>query len=402
MSATRFHLRSALLLSSALFVVSACSEQFDLDLRNFGGNTLAANDVATMPLERPTPDSRGLITYSTYQVVVTRPDDTITAIAQRLGIEAQSLAEYNGIAPNVLLRAGEIIALNQPVAAENAATGAANGGSGTSRVDVTTLAEDAINRAAPSATETTLPPAPAATPAQTGPEPIQHRVRRGETAFGIARRYNIPVRVLAEWNGLDSELSVRENQTLLIPESASGSAPTTPQPAAEEEVVTLPGTGTTAPEPPSAADPLPEDDSTTTEPAVALEAPALAAPEPEEQEAADTPFIYPVSGSIIRDYAKGRNEGIDIGAAAGTPVKAAADGVVAAITRDTNGVAILVLRHSDGLLTVYTNLEEITVAKDDRLTQGASLGVVRDTSPSFLHFEIRRGLESLDPKDFLP
>lgn len=396
MSAPRLAHRPALLLGTALLALSACSQPFDLDLRNFGGNALDTSDAPFIQSERPEPDSRGLITYSSYQVVVTRPDDTISAIAQRLGIDAQSLADYNGIAPNVPLRAGEIIALNQQVSVEGTATPGPSATGGAPRVDVTTLAEDAINRAAPAATDA-QPNAPVTTPQASGPEPIRHRVRRGETAFGIARRYNIPVRVLAEWNGLDSDLSIRENQTLLIPEATGRAAP-----PSEELTVTTPGAGTVAPEPPSAAEPLPEDEDSVAVELTPPAAPVLDIPEETEEEAADAPFIYPVNGSIIRDYAKGRNEGIDIGAPAGTDVKAAANGVVAAVTRDTNGVAILVLRHADGLLTVYTNLDNIEVSKDDRVSQGSTLGTVRDSSPSFVHFEIRRGLESLDPKNYLP
>ena len=50
-----------------------------------------------------------------------------------------------------------------------------------------------------------------------GVEPVRHRVERGETAFSIARLYDVPVRTLAEWNGLGSDFSVREGQFLLIP-----------------------------------------------------------------------------------------------------------------------------------------------------------------------------------------
>lgn len=109
----------------------------------------------------------------------------------------------------------------------------------------------------------------------------------------------------------------------------------------------------------------------------------------------------PVSGSIIRPYGNG-NEGIDIGAATGTPVNAAADGEVAAITQDTDQIPILVVRHPDGLLTVYANIRNIAVSRGDRVTRGQRLAEVGSGSPSFLHFEVRRGFEAVDPTDFLP
>jgi hypothetical protein len=71
-------------------------------------------------------------------------------------------------------------------------------------------------------------------------------------------------------------------------------------------------------------------------------------------------FQRPVDGSILRAFSSA-NEGIDISAATGTAVRAAGDGEVAAITQDTDQVPILVIRHADGLLTVYANIRNITV-----------------------------------------
>jgi len=69
---------------------------------------------------------------------------------------------------------------------------------------------------------------------------------------------------------------------------------------------------------------------------------------------------------------------------------------------DTSGTAIVVIRHPDNILTVYTNLEDLTVEKDSAVTRGQALGKVRAGDPSFVHFEVRRGLQSVDPADFLP
>ena len=86
---------------------------------------------------------------------------------------------------------------------------------------------------------------------------------------------------------------------------------------------------------------------------------------------------------------------------AGTPVRAAAAGTVAAVTRDTDGIPILVLRHSDGLLTVYAGLDDLGVKKGDVVTRGQSIAKVRSGDPAFLHFEVRKGLEAVDPTPFL-
>jgi murein DD-endopeptidase MepM/ murein hydrolase activator NlpD len=82
-------------------------------------------------------------------------------------------------------------------------------------------------------------------------------------------------------------------------------------------------------------------------------------------------------------------------------VRAAAAGTVAAITRDTDQVPILVVRHENNLLTVYANIDDIRVERGARVTSGQTLATVRQGDPSFLHFEVREGFESVDPMPYL-
>lgn len=374
----------------ALGALAACDQPLDWDLRDLGGMTLDTSASVRNLAARPQPDNRGVISYPNYQVVVARQDDTVRTVAGRLGINADALARYNGItSPDVALRDGEIVALPARVSEPSAATGALTSGPiMPPSVDVTTLASDALNRAGPQAqTELTAETPVAATPAQTGFEPIRHQVQRGETAYSISRLYGVPVRSVADWNALDADLSIREGQFLLIPQ-AGASAP-------NNTGVSRPGAGSITPTPPSASAPLPSEVA-----GVITDTPTT--PNLATATTSDALLIMPVDGSIIRAYARGRNEGIDIGAAAGANVKAAADGVVAAVTRDTNGVAIVVIRHANNLLTVYTNLDELTVEKDSRVSQGDIIGKIKAGSPSFLHFEVREGLESTDPASYLP
>ena len=216
---------------------------------------------------------------------------------------------------------------------------------------------------------------------------------RGETAFSIARTYGVSARALADWNGLGPDLAVREGQYLIIP-TASGSAPA-PEPAA-----TVPGQGTPTPEPPSARLPLPDEEtaSAVTKPANAPAAPDLGA---ERTEASAAQMTMPVTGKIIRGYAKGQNDGIDIAAPAGTAVVAAAAGTVAAITTDTAGTPIVVLRHDGGLLTVYAGVDGVSLAKGAAVKRGQPIAKVRAGDPAFLHFEVRQGVESADPLRYL-
>lgn len=373
-----------LLTTVALGFVAACEKPIDLDLRDLAQEFDTSQAVAQTP-DRPRPDNRGVISYPNYQVVVAQKDDNMVSIASRLGISAADLARFNGIEPDVTLRSGELVALPNRVAEPSLATGAAP----SSAIDVTAIATSALDRAGPQvAPANVTPPA-----SRAGLEPVRHKVLRGETVFSISRIYNVPVRSVADWNGLGPDLSVREGQFLLIPQNGQ-SAPT--QASAQPS----PGAGSITPVPPSAAQPLP--DETPSKPIATASVPAapdLGTPAPASTTAR---LAYPVQGTIIRAYAPGRNEGIDIGVPAGTSVKAADSGTVAAVTTDTSGVAIVVLKHDGGLLTVYTNLEGLTVAKGASVSRGQTIGKVRAGDPSFVHFEVRRGLTSADPTDFLP
>lgn len=112
-------------------------------------------------------------------------------------------------------------------------------------------------------------------------------------------------------------------------------------------------------------------------------------------------MVFPVDGSIIREYAKGKNEGINIKGKAGTEVKAADDGTVAAITKSADGVPIVVIRHDPELLTVYANVTDVSVKKGNQVTRGQSIAELRDGDEAYVHFEVRKGFDSVDPMPYL-
>jgi len=395
--------RRILMTTAALAILAGCAENnpldgFDFDLRDLGDGFDTSEAVANIA-PRPAPDDRGVISYPNYQVVLAQQNDTIRAIAGRLGLNAAELATFNGIDADLTLRRDEVIALPSRVTEPSPATGATTTGP-IQPLDVSAVATTALDRVdaqAPAAT--TTPTAPAR---QSGAEPIRYQVGRGDTAYTIARQFNTPVASIAEWNSLGPDLAIREGQFLLIPQSSTPSAPTSVATAP----VTSPGAGSETPVPPSASAPLPEEAPT---PAAAPEAPNLgaasaaptpAAPAPTPAASSNAQLVRPVGGTIIRAYAAGRNEGIDIGVPSGTAVKAADAGSVAAVTTDTSGVAIVVIKHAGNLLTVYTNLADLSVDKGDTVSRGQNIAKVGPGDPSFLHFEVRRGLQSVDPADF--
>ena len=381
-------LQACLALAAALPLLGACSSgPADLDLRGkLGGfSTTYAAQTATDRL--PKPDSRGIISFPTYQVVVAREGDSIEDIAERTGMDAGKLAKYNAISPNKRLHPGELLALP-----ERAPTAGADGNT----IDIAALAEAAIE-SAPNASEQTTGNSPEDSGIIPGTSrgriPIRHQVERGETVYSIARLYDVPVRALAEWNGLGPDLAVREGQFLLIPVKMPAS--NTPQTG-----VPKPGEGSPSPVPPSAARPLPDENVA---PASNRATDVRVMPEAGSSGGnSGGVFAMPVQGRIVRDFERGRYNGIEIAATPGSEVRAAASGRVAGITQDTNKVSIIILEHDDGLLTIYAGIEKIGVKKDSRVSRGQAIARLPQDSDATLHFEVRQGLENVvDPGDYL-
>ncbi|WP_339718177.1 peptidoglycan DD-metalloendopeptidase family protein [uncultured Maritimibacter sp.] len=369
-----------LVLGTSLVALGACASSsgrgldLDFDLRGLGNGFStadAARDARTAA--RPQPDARGIISYPTYQVAVARDGDTLTTLAARVGISEAELSRYNGLNAGATLRGGEIVALPRKV-------------SGTSDVDVTTLAGNALDRVGPN------PQGAATAPSANsgGAEPIRHQVVAGETAYSVARLYGVSVRSLAEWNSLDSALSVRQGQYLLIPPKSAQTAQTNTN--------TAPGVGTPTPLPPSSAAPLPATSGRT-----AAEGPAdtPSSPNLSSSRTTSAAMAMPAEGRIVGAYVKGKSDGIDIAAGAGATVRAAQAGTVAAITRDTEQVPILVLRHENNLLTVYAGIDNIAVSKGDSVSRGQSIAQVRAADNPALHFQVRQGTSSVDPMQYL-
>ncbi|MDP3340286.1 MAG: peptidoglycan DD-metalloendopeptidase family protein [Frigidibacter sp.] len=380
--------RKSALAGLSLLALAACQQGagggagFDMDLRSLGDGFSTTEAARNATAQRPQPDGRGVISYPNYQVAVAGRGDTVRTVAARVGIGADELARYNAVSADAPLNPGEVLALPGRVAAAPVSGGSITGGP----IDITTIASGAIDRAqVPGGTVT-------ATPAPVGTEPVRHRVVRGETAYTIARAYGVSVRSLADWNGLTGEMTVREGQYLLIPVVVAGVV----QPA---NATSAPGQGTATPTPPSASQPLPDERTVTANtPVKTPAAPDLGG---QTSASASAKFVMPVSGSIIRGYAPKKNDGIDIAASAGATVKAADAGTVAAITKDTDQVPILVIRHPNNLLTVYANIDGITVAKGATVARGQAIAKVRAGSPAFMHFEVRDGYDSVDPMKYL-
>ena len=371
-------------LLTILWALSACENSslinFDFDFR---GNSFDTSDAALQATQsRPKANELGIISYPTYQIAVARRDDTIESMAERLGQNPGELARYNGLAEGERLRNGEVLALPR--------TGSRGGQylESSDEIEETTLSKDinvleladnALKVAGGSANNQLDR---TSSDAKNLMDPIKHNVVRGETVFTISRLYNISVRSLADWNGLDSDYTLREGQILIIP-LVDKKATKNTQKEIDESAV---------PAPPSSKKPQPRNVNTqefskSTDTKISV---------PE-----DGKMAYPLEGLVIREYSKNINDGIDFTARAGTKVVAADTGLVATVTEDINQIAIVVLKHPGNILTVYANLTNIKVSTNQNVNRGDILGEIPNGDPPYLHFEIREGFESVDPLEYL-
>ncbi len=128
----------------------------------------------------------------------------------------------------------------------------------------------------------------------------------------------------------------------------------------------------------------------------------------ERPAAAPPRFGWPVDGPVSSRYGRrGRrhHDGIDISAPVGTPVRAAADGVVVYAGTLRGYGRMIILRHVRGYLTVYAHNARHHVVYGARVRRGDVIAAVgrtgRTTGPN-LHFEVRRDDIAYNPLAFLP
>ena len=191
-------------------------------------------------------------------------------------------------------------------------------------------------------------------------------VREGDTIYGISRRFGVDMASLVRANGIAPPYTITVGQRLHVPGGAV--------------------TATEIPQPPAAA----EGDR------------VVAAPSPAR-------FEWPLRGRVVSTFGAKpgglHNDGINIAAERGAPVRAAGDGIVAYAGNELRGFGELVLiRHDDGWVTAYGHNEDLLVDRGETVERGQIIGRVGATgsvSSPQLHFEIRKGIEAVDPLEYL-
>jgi murein DD-endopeptidase MepM/ murein hydrolase activator NlpD len=120
-------------------------------------------------------------------------------------------------------------------------------------------------------------------------------------------------------------------------------------------------------------------------------------------------FAWPLTGRVIADFGAngtgGKNDGINIAAAWGTPIRASAAGSVTYAGSELKDYGNLVLvKHAGGYTTAYAHAERLVVARGDAVKSGQVIGYAGqtgDVSTPQLHFEIRSATMPVNPRSYL-
>lgn len=322
--------------------------------------------------------------------VTAKDGETVFNLSRRYGVPADVLMKVNGISESGGLRTGQKVIIptyiytdRNPVSApdNNPKVAAAKSSRGNKPT------ETEIAAAKPKAGKGT------------------YTVASGETLNGIAHKHGVSAAALRQANGLEDG-NIKIGQTLKIPSGGSATIASTSKTDPVKTASTLPP----AKEKLAATSPAKVEPAAYTPP---VKSKAITAVEDENDDTAPSStgidrMRWPVKGRVVSGYGKGAGtsrDGIDIQVPEGTPVKAAENGVViyAGDGLKDFGNTVLV-RHENGLVTVYGHAEKLNVKRGQKVKRGdqiATSGMSGATQSPKLHFEVRKDSTPVDPSTYL-
>jgi murein DD-endopeptidase MepM/ murein hydrolase activator NlpD len=348
--------------------------------------------------------------------IVVRDGETLSGLAQHYHVPVDAIAKVNGIDPKKGIRSGQKIVIpayaysskaepkvaeGKPVNTPKQPAGAQEkvavlpqqpklkDGKSAAQVDASATASGSKN-------PKPAPQMAAAKPAGAGGT---YTVQQGDTLSSIARKTGVGTTALKQANGMKDGL-LKIGQTLKVPAG---------------------GTVHVADAKPAAAKPAVDPVTTATTPPAAKTTETLASYTPPKkdakviQQAEDDDAVapdgtgigkmrWPVRGRVISGFGSGK-DGVDIAVPTGTPIKAAENGVViyAGDGLKEFGNTVLV-RHENGLVTVYGHASSIEVQRGQKVKRGQEIalsGMSGTTDSPKLHFEVRKNSAPVDPTGYL-
>ncbi|MCP3137474.1 M23 family metallopeptidase [Pyxidicoccus xibeiensis] len=233
------------------------------------------------------------------------------------------------------------------------------------------------------------------------PEPelvsARHRVAPGETMYRIAKTYGLTVEELGAANSIKAPWTLAVGQELVVPGQEREApeevlAEADPEPVRTSAEVPRRRGPTVArrEEPPSRSRPL-----------------SRAGPGARPRVATQGMIDWPLRGVLYGRFGKKGKEphdGVDLAAPKGTPVKTAQAGTVLYAGEQRGYGNIVIVEHSQQLITLYAHNQDLRVKTGQRVLRGqviATVGESGKTSGPHLHFEVRMDGKPVDPLDYL-
>ena len=112
---------------------------------------------------------------------------------------------------------------------------------------------------------------------------------------------------------------------------------------------------------------------------------------------------YGKHASVVSDKVTVTNNGIDIATTEGSKARAVFDGEVTSVTKLTGSNTVVIIRHGE-YFTVYSNLENVTVKRGDKVKTKQNIGTVHTNmteGKTELHFELLKEQNRQNPANWL-
>lgn len=204
------------------------------------------------------------------------------------------------------------------------------------------------------------------------------QVKAGETLHAIAFEMGVDINHLVAWNGLSDRTPLRAGQTLLIE-----------APAAPIREIGIGASGGETPATGPVSSPV-----------------SVKAVPPKLPMAVASGWVWPVKGQVTRGFdPRHGSKGLDIAAAEGTLVNAAAAGEVVYAGDGLRGYGnLIILKHNVTTLSAYAHQSRLLVSEGQQVLRGQPIGEVgsMDAERIKLHFQIREFGKPVDPRTYLP
>jgi len=205
-------------------------------------------------------------------------------------------------------------------------------------------------------------------------EPDTYTVKSGDTLYGIAWRYDLDPRDLADWNHLGSGDLIYPGQTIHL------SAPPGWRPGSVGPARTGSGGMSSGSAARSVSRPM--------------------VPPP-------SAWRWPTEGVLVARFGKSAlgGNGIDISGRPGQPVIAAAGGEVVYSGSGLIGYGkLIIVKHNETYLSAYGHNRELQVTEGEKVSAGQTIALMGEGPGRrpVLHFEIRQNGKPVDPLRYLP